>query len=104
MIVGNNGDNCLKAIDLENKEISTIVNLGPGIIDGIQTDPDGNYIVSHWEGKVYRISPLGQVKKLLDTTVPGINCADLEFVKGENLIVIPTFFVNKVMVYELKQE
>ena len=104
LIVGNNGDNCLKAIDLENKEIRTIVNLGPGIIDGIQTDQDGNIIVSHWEGKVYRISPSGQVKKLLDTTVPGINCADLEFVGEKNLIVIPTFFVNKVMVYELKQE
>jgi sugar lactone lactonase YvrE len=104
LIVGNNGDNCLKAIDLDNKEISTIVNLGPGIIDGIKTDRDGNYIVSHWEGKVYRISPSGQVKKLLDMTVPEINCADLEFVGEKSLIVIPTFFVNKVMVYELKQE
>jgi sugar lactone lactonase YvrE len=104
LIVGNNGDNCLKAIDLESREIRTIVNLGPGIIDGIQTDQEGNFIVSHWEGKVYRISPSGQVSKLLDTTVPGTNCADLEFVKEKNLIVIPTFSVNKVMAYELKQE
>lgn len=104
LIVGNNGDNCIKVIDLENKDIHTIVNLGPGIIDGIQTDQDGNTIVSHWEGKVYRISPSGQVKKLLDTTVPEINCADLEFIGEKKLIVIPTFFVNKVMAFALKQE
>jgi DNA-binding beta-propeller fold protein YncE len=103
LIVGNNGDNCLKSVNLESREISTIVNLGPGIIDGIKTDKDGNYIVSHWEGKVYRITPSGQVTKLLDTTVPGFNCADLEFITEKNLLVIPTFMKNKVAAYKLSR-
>jgi hypothetical protein len=103
LIVGNNGDNCLKSVNLETKEIIKIVNLGPGIIDGIKTDKDGNCIVSHWEGKVYRITPSGQITKLLDTTVPEFNCADLEFITEKDLVVIPTFMKNKVAAYKLSR-
>ena len=103
LIVGNNGDNCLKAVDLKTKEIATIMNLGPGIIDGIRSDGKGNLIVSHWEGKVYRISPEGTVEKLLDLTVPKTNTADLEFIEEEGLLVIPTFSGNRVLVYRLKE-
>lgn len=103
LIVGNNGDNCLKAVDLETKEIATIMNLGPGIIDGIRSDGQGNLIVSHWEGKVYRISPEGTAEKLLDLTVPKTNTADLEFIQEKGLLVIPTFSGNRVLVYRLKE-
>ncbi|UCC39339.1 MAG: SMP-30/gluconolactonase/LRE family protein [Candidatus Aminicenantes bacterium] len=103
LIVGNNGDNCLKSVNLETKEIKEIVNLGAGIIDGIGTDKEGNYIVSHWNGKVYRITPEGRVTKLLDTTVPEYNCADLEFITEKNLVVVPTFMKNRVIVFKLSR-
>ncbi len=101
LIVGNNGDNCLKAVDLESKKISKIVNLGPGIIDGIRSDGKGNLIVSHWEGKVYRVGSDGAVEKLLDLTALGINTADLEFIQEKGLFIIPTFVNNRVLVYRL---
>ncbi len=103
LIVGNNGDRSLKSIDLESKKIETICNLGAGIIDGIKSDKDGNYIVSHWGGKVYLITPSGQVTKLLDSTVPKINCADFEYIVERNLLLIPTFMDNRVIAYELKE-
>ena len=103
LIVGNNGDNCLKAIDLETKKITTIANLGPGIIDGIQSDRQGNLFVSHWEGKIYRISHEGTVEKLLDMSVPETNSADFAYFEEKGLIAIPTFYSNQVLVFKLKE-
>jgi sugar lactone lactonase YvrE len=104
LIVGNNGDNCLKTIDCETKKIATIANLGPGIIDGIRSDKQGNLIVSHWEGKIYRIDPDGTVEKLLDLTAPGINTADLEYIEEKGLLVIPTFTNDRVLIYRFKDD
>lgn len=103
LIVGNNGDHSLKSVDLESKEINTIVTLGPGIIDGVETDRDGNYLVSHWEGKVYRITPEGQKEKILDTTPPEIYCANFAYVADKDLLFIPTFFDNRVIAYKLSK-
>ena len=103
LIVGNNGDKCLKSVNLADKRISTIVKLGPGIIDGVKTDKDGNYLVSHWEGKLYRITPQGQITKILDTTAPEINEADFEYIVEKNLIIIPTFFDNRLIAYKIKE-
>lgn len=41
LIVGANGDNCLKSIDLDTRAIQTLTHLGPGNIDGIQATADG---------------------------------------------------------------
>ena len=38
LIVGDNGDQRLKAVDLDSKNVSTIARLGPGIIDGIRVE------------------------------------------------------------------
>lgn len=102
LIVGNNGDGSLKAIDLTTKEVSTVVRMGPGVIDGIASDGKGNYIVSHWEGRVYRISPKGEKVKILDVTGPGENCADLDFAPDAGLLVIPGFTGNTVRAYRVR--
>lgn len=103
LIVGNNSDYSLKSVDLETKEIRTIVTLIPGIIDGIKTDNDGNFIVSHNQGRLYSITPSGQVTKLLDTTVPEINLADFEYAAEKRLIIIPTFVDNRVIAFKLNR-
>jgi len=103
LVVGNNGDKCLKAINLSTKAIKTMVQLGAGIIDGIQSDNQGNLLVSHWEGRLYQITPAGQITKILDTTVPGRNSADFEYIKSKNLIIIPTFGDNRVVAYQLTE-
>lgn len=102
LVWGNNGDNRLKSVDLRTKEVKTIANLGPGIIDGVRPDGAGNYIVSHWRGKVYRVSPSGEVVKLLDTEGPGAFAADLEFMPERGLMVVPTFYDNRVAAYRLR--
>jgi sugar lactone lactonase YvrE len=102
LVWGNNGDTCLKSADLETGEVTTIANLGSGIIDGVKLDGNGNYIVSHWRGKVYRVSPDGDVVKVLDTTGAGAFAADLEFVPETGLLIVPNFYDNTVTTYRFE--
>lgn len=101
LFVGDNGDQRLKAINLETKEIRTVAKVGPGIIDGLQSDGRGNLVLSHWEGRLLRISPDGSIEKLLDTTILGQYLADFDYVPGKDLIVIPTFYDKRVVAYRL---
>jgi sugar lactone lactonase YvrE len=101
LVVGANGDGCLKAVDLATKEVSTLVNLGQGIIDGIASDQEGNLLVSHNEGRLFRISPDGRATTILDTTALRMNMADFAYDSRRNMIVFPTFTDSRVAAFRL---
>jgi hypothetical protein len=96
LMVGNSGDGMLKRVELETGKMEDILSLGAGILDGIRVDAEGNLLVSHWEGRVYRISPGGELVEILDAASQGWNTADFEFLPEENLLLIPTFTDNRV--------
>jgi len=101
LIVGTNGDGCLKAVDLSTKEVSTLVNLGQGIIDGIASDGEGNLLVSHNEGRLFRVSSEGQVTTILDTTAVRMNMADFAYEPGRKMVVFPTYIDSRVAAFRL---
>lgn len=101
LIVGTNGDGCLKAVDLTTKEVSTLVNLGQGIIDGIASDGEGNLLVSHNEGRLFRISPQGRATTILDTTALRMNMADFAYDPSLKKIVFPTYIDCRVAAFRL---
>jgi hypothetical protein len=41
------------------------------------------------------------VIKLLDTSEVEINTADIDYVPGKNMVLVPTFFTNRVDAYKL---
>jgi sugar lactone lactonase YvrE len=102
LLFGNTGDRRLKAADLESRAVTVMAQLGPGFIDGITIDEQGHYLVSHWEGRIYRVTASGELEKILDTSVPGVNTADFEYIAGEGLLVIPTFTDNRLVSYRLR--
>ncbi len=99
LLVGNSGDQCLKSFDLKTKEMKVIAEFGPGFIDGIRQLPDGNLLVSHWDGRIYRVSAEGGVEKVLDVHNKGIYTADFEYVEEKGMLYIPTFYGNNVISY-----
>jgi hypothetical protein len=103
LVVACNGDRSLKAIDLATGEITRLAVFGPGIIDGIGSDTNGDLLVSHNEGRVYRVAPDGSVRKLLDTTVTGRPAADFFFEPESGLLVVPTFVDNRVTAYRVER-
>jgi sugar lactone lactonase YvrE len=101
LIIGTNGDGCLKSVDLATKDISTLANLGQGTIDGLVSDRDGNLLVSHNEGRLFRVSADGRVTKILDTTAQRMNMADFGYDPGRNMVVFPTFTDSRVAAFRL---
>lgn len=69
--------------------------------DGIEAVGDGGYLVSSWNGKVTYVGADGQTKVILDTTADGVSAADIEYIAEKKLLLVPTFFKNKVVAYEL---
>lgn len=90
----------LNVIDPDTKAVSRKAE-GIEHPDGIVSVGDGSYLVSTWDGMVHHVDPDGKVTQLLDTRESGINAADIEFIPEMNLLLVPTFFANKVVAYEL---
>ena len=91
----------LKAVDYENKEITSI---GPGDpignLDGVEPDGKGGYLVTDWfSGGLYDISEDGKAEMVMDLNQ---GSADHEFVEGENLVVIPMMMDGTVDAYKLQ--
>jgi sugar lactone lactonase YvrE len=101
LILGNSGDGCLKAINIATKQIRMIAKIGSGI-DGVQSDGKGNYFISDWKGKTSFVTSSGQVIVLMDTTDQKINSADIEYIESKKMLLIPTFFDNRVMAYRVE--
>ncbi len=100
LLVGVTSDHSLKSVDLKTKATSTIARFGEGIMDGIKVDQEGNFLISHYEGRIYWVSPDGQFTKLL--YVQEERCADFEFIPEKKLLVIPTLATSELMCYKLK--
>lgn len=71
--------------------------------DGIEALSEGGYLVSSWTGKVTYVSPEWKNSLLLDTSAESINAADIEYIADKRLLLIPTFFKNKVVAYEVSK-
>ncbi len=70
-------------------------------IDGLKPLGKNSYIVSDWDGKVEIIGKNPQV--LVDKSDEKVNAADFEFISGMKLLLVPTFFDNRVVAYLLKE-
>jgi hypothetical protein len=100
LIIGVNSDNCLKAVTIEDKKVTNIARLGPGIIDGIKKCGDG-YLVSLYMGNLYMVKPSGEITELINTRNERINIADFEYIPDKQLIVIPALQNNKLIGYKI---
>ena len=87
-------------VDKESKELRTIAQ---GLVGGDGIVPHGEgFIISDWNGAINYVSADGKVEKLLDTKADKVNAADIAYIPARNLLLVPTFFANKLVAYEVK--
>ena len=98
LVLGNS--RFLEACDLKGNKLKIIADYGKGI-DGIAADGKGNYFISDWSGNTSLVFPKGEILQLLDTSKQNINAADLCYIIEKNILLIPTFFDNRVIAYKL---
>lgn len=68
-----------------------------GNLDGLELDESGNYLVSDWvAGKIFRVSPRGDSHEILSGLK---NSADIGYVPGKKLLIVPQMGANKVTAY-----
>lgn len=93
----------LNSIDTDSREV-TLRTDSIDNPDGIESIGGGAYLVSSWNGMVHYVDADWNGTMVLDTRADSLSAADIEYVKEKNLLLVPTFFKNKVMAYEVKKE
>ncbi len=99
LLAGANG--MIVSIDLDTKSISDYI-LNTGGIDGLVADGKGNYLISDWQGNVYRAYKSKEKETLIDTTPAKINAADIDYIIKMSYLLVPTFNDNRVVCYKIK--
>ena len=92
----------LSTIDITSKNIQQRTE-GIENPDGIEAIDNNEYLVSSWNGLVHHIDSEWKKTLVLDTRADSLNAADIEYIKSENLLLVPTFFKNTVMAYEVEK-
>jgi hypothetical protein len=89
-----------KRVNHKTKEEKIVVTEIPST-DGIAADGKGNYFFSNWNGEVYYVNSKGDKWKIVDTKDQKIGAADLTFAPKYALLLVPTFFGNRVYAYKI---
>ena len=103
LYIGNTGSKELKCYDFESGKIKTIANVGMGI-DGLKMLKDGSFLISNWSDRVSLLSTDGKVTDLVNTADQKMNAADFEFIPENMQIIVPTFFDNRIVCYQLEKK
>jgi hypothetical protein len=90
----------IKSVNPENKRIRNVIEADGGV-DGLEIWKGKYFVFSDWTGKVQMAGPGQDTIVLFDTTPESINAADIELMGRSNLLLVPTFFDNRVMAYQI---
>jgi sugar lactone lactonase YvrE len=100
LLVASSADGQVEVLDVESGEVELKAE-GISHGDGIAPLGNGDFLVTNWEGEIFYLTADWQLTRLLDTREK-MNTADIEFIQDENLLLVPTFFDNRVVAYELE--
>lgn len=93
------GDGSVTTIDRASKQLSKHGTVTGG--DGVEPW-SGGMIISNWNGEVYFADANWNLQKALDTKSDKMNAADVEVNQEKGLLLVPTFFDNRVVAYNIK--
>lgn len=92
----------LNVIDMQTKQVEMKTDSLENP-DGVEAVDDNSYLVSSWNGMVHYIGPDWKETVILDTRADSVSAADIEYIQEKKLLLVPGFFKNKVIAYELKK-
>jgi sugar lactone lactonase YvrE len=102
ILLAMNWSHQLIAMDRETKEQTLLLDeIGAG--DGIEALGNGDYLVTDFHGRVFYLSPEGKGSVIMDSREHQLT-ADLDYIKEQNLVIIPRHKNNSVAAYRLVWE
>ncbi len=88
-----------------DKKTKALRKIAEGLQGGDGIAPIGDdFIISNWNGEIHYVWANGETKKLLDTKADKLNAADHIYLPEQNLLVVPTFYGNTAVAYEVVKE
>jgi DNA-binding beta-propeller fold protein YncE len=90
----------LATANIYNKNIVRIID-DTDFIDGLVLLNKELYMVSDFLGAIHIIDRNSSKIKVIDTTEAGIMAADIEYIHSEKLILVPTFYDDRLFAYKL---
>ncbi|MBN1997125.1 hypothetical protein JW935_06205 [candidate division KSB1 bacterium] len=91
------------------QEIAKIDTQAAAMGDGLVKPDAGTYLITAWGGPSWIVEQDGKVTDFINTEDlkkdgdKEVNNADVGLVSQENLLIIPTFFGNRLLAYELSK-
>jgi len=73
----------------------------PGLVDGLEKYKDA-FIMTNWAGKIHFVDAQWNQREKLNLSEKNINTADIEIIEEENLLLVPTFFDNRVIAFKIQ--
>jgi len=104
LLLASMGSEDFAVIDLSTKELTVLtedISKGDGIA---KVSIPGHFLVTDWFGQVFMIYPDGSKVILLDTREAEIGAADIDYIPGKNLLLVPTFAKDHVVAYNLVEK
>ena len=104
LLIASMGSKDFASVNLATKEITVLteaISKGDGIA---KVSIPGHFLVTDWNGQVFMIYPDGSKVILLDTREAEIGAADIDYIPGKNLLLVPTFAKHHVVAYKLVEK
>jgi len=93
------GDKNIYEVDIQTKKTTLLIEDAGGV-DGLEKNNAGDFVFSNWPGRIF-IHKNGKTTKLLDTTEKELKTADIDYDLKHDLVLVPTFFDNKIVAYKI---
>lgn len=101
LMIGSTKIGALQSVDVATKAITKLAD-GMAATDGIVPEGKTNYFVSDWNGQLFHVNADGSKQQLLDTREAKINSADIDYVPKKKLLIVPTFYKNSLVAYQVE--
>jgi len=101
LLVGSTKIGALRLLDPVSKQFRTLAD-GMANTDGIVARGKQDFLVSDWNGQLFWVGADGQKQQLLDTRPQKINAADIDYIPGRRLVLVPTFLHNTLAAYRVE--
>ncbi len=88
------------AVNPDTKTIKHLVH-HQGLIDGLIPLANNRFVISNWENKI-EIVTANYSKELWTNSGKDIYAADLGYVPEKNLLLVPTFYDNRILAFYIK--
>ncbi len=100
LLVASSADGQVEVLDPETGSVELKAE-GVGHGDGIAPVGNGDFLVTNWEGEIFYLTSDWELTRLLDAPEK-MNTADIEFLQENALLLVPTFFDNRLVAYKLE--